>query len=112
MWKRCGVERESVDLRQGLEEIKQIERDLLPRMSIGSGKSGPVESYPQELMEAWELMRMATLAGQVISSAIARKETRGHHLRADYPETEREARHIFLSREKGLRMGKVKRMTR
>jgi fumarate reductase (CoM/CoB) subunit A len=112
MWKRCGVEREAKELRQGLEEIEQIERDLLPRMSIGSGKGGSAESYPQELMEAWELMRMATLAGQVISSAIARKETRGHHLRADCPETEREARHIFLSREKGLRMGEVKRVAR
>jgi fumarate reductase (CoM/CoB) subunit A len=112
MWKRCGVEREAGDMRQGLEEIEEIERELLPRMLLGSGKGGSVESYPQELLEAWEVLRMATLAGQVISSAIARKETRGHHLRSDYPETEREARHIFLSREKGLRIGKVKRVAR
>jgi succinate dehydrogenase/fumarate reductase flavoprotein subunit len=112
MWKGCGIERESKELSQGMEKIKQIERDLFPRVSILSGKNETVGPYPQELQEAWELKMMVTLAGLVMSSALSRKETRGHHMRSDYPETEKEARHVFLSKGKGLRMGAVKRISR
>ena len=111
MWKRCGIERESEGMQQGIEEIKQIERDLLPRVSIFSGKNESAGSYPQELMEAWELKMMVTLAGLVISSAFSREETRGHHLRSDYSETKKEAHHISISKGKGLRRSTVKRVS-
>jgi len=111
MWKRCGIERESKDLQQGVEEIKQIERDLRSRVSISSGKNESVEPYPQELMEAWELKMMMTLSGFVISSALSREETRGHHLRSDYLETEKEAQHILISKGKRLRRSNVKRIS-
>jgi fumarate reductase (CoM/CoB) subunit A len=109
MWKRCGIERDSGELRQGMEDVLQIERDLFPKVSIRIGENESVDPYPQELLEAWELKMMVALAKLVISSALSRKETRGHHLRTDHPKTEEEARHIFLSAGKGLRMDGVKR---
>ncbi len=54
---------------------------------------------------------MVTLAGLVLSSALFRKETRGHHLRTDHPEMEENARHVFLSKKEGLTFGTVKRIS-
>jgi fumarate reductase (CoM/CoB) subunit A len=109
MWKKCGIEREAKDLKEGAEEIKKIGNELLPRVSILSGKNESPRPYPQEVMEAWELKMMTTLSGLVISSALFREETRGHHMRLDYAETEKEARHILISKGKGLRYSRVKR---
>jgi succinate dehydrogenase/fumarate reductase flavoprotein subunit len=80
-------------------------------VSIFSGENESAGSYPQELMEAWELKMMVTLGGFVISSAFSREETRGHHLRSDYSETKKEAQHILISKGEGLRRSDVKRIS-
>ena len=111
MWKGCGIEREARGLEQGREEVQHIERELLPRLSIFAPETEPGTPYLQELQEAWELKMMVTLAGLVLSSALFRKETRGHHLRTDHPEMEENARHVFLSKKEGLTFGAVKRIS-
>jgi succinate dehydrogenase/fumarate reductase flavoprotein subunit len=112
MWKNCGVEREAEGLRQGRGDLETLRRDLIPALTVYAGKTEPIQSYPLELQDAWEVKMMAGLADLVLSSALTREESRGHHNRTDFPETEKEPRHIFVSRRQGLRFGKVKRAAR
>ncbi len=112
MWNHCGVERDAEGLRKGRADLETLQRELMPVLTAQAGKAGSFPSYPQELQDAWEVKMMSGLAGLVLSSALAREESRGHHNRIDFPETAREARHIFLSRKRGLRFGNVKRIAR
>jgi aspartate oxidase len=52
------------------------------------------------------------LADLVLSAALTREESRGNHNRSDFPETEQETRHIFISQKQGVEFGKVKRVSR
>jgi fumarate reductase (CoM/CoB) subunit A len=109
MWKNCGVERMAEGLKQGRADLETLRKDFMPVLSVYAGEAGSIRSYPQELQEAWEVKMMAGLADLVLSSALAREESRGHHNRHDFPETDKEPRHAFVSRKQGLRLGKVKR---
>ena len=84
----------------------------MPTLTVYAGEAESIKGYPQELQEAWEVKMMAGLADLVLSSALAREESRGHHNRTDFPETGKEPRHIFVSRKNGLRFGNVKRGSR
>ena len=48
----------------------------------------PIRRFCYEVQEAYEVRGMVDLAEIVILSALARKESRGHHLRLDYPQTD------------------------
>lgn len=109
MWTACGVEREAEGLKRGRGKVESLQRDFMPALSVYAKEAGSIKSYPQELQEAWEVKMMAELADLVLSSALAREESRGHHNRHDFPETAEEPRHAFVSRKQGLRFGKVKR---
>jgi succinate dehydrogenase/fumarate reductase flavoprotein subunit len=67
-------------------------------------------SYPQEVQEALETRMMLSLAGLVLDSASFRKETRGHHMRTDYPSSAADPKHTFLAKGRGIWEGEVKRM--
>ncbi|MBP1718099.1 MAG: nadB [Deltaproteobacteria bacterium] len=112
MWKNCGIEREAEGLRKGRADLEELRRKLMPTLTVYAGEAESIKSYPQELQEAWEVKMMAGLADLVLSSALAREESRGHHNRTDFPETGKEPRHIFVSRKNGLRFGNVKRGSR
>lgn len=112
MWKTCGVEREAEGLKQGRRDLEILRRDLIPALAVYPGGAEAIRIYPQELQDAWEVKMMAGLADLVLSSALAREESRGHHNRADFPETEKESRHVLVSRKQGVRFGKVKRLPR
>jgi succinate dehydrogenase/fumarate reductase flavoprotein subunit len=112
MWQTCGVERAAEALKQGRGDLEEIQRDLIPALRAHPGGDETIGSYPQELQDAWEAKMMAGLAELVLASALAREESRGHHNRLDFPETEKEPRHVFVSRKDGLRFGQVKRVSR
>ena len=75
MWADGGLLRSESLLLDGLEMQKQIEANLRP---IGSGM---IKSRPP--LEAVSLL---SVARAILSSANARKESRGAHFRNDFPQ--------------------------
>ncbi len=73
-WRAAGVRRDGVRLAQAAEAIARWCQYVLPRQFASP--------------EGWELQNMLTVASIVIEGARARKETRGVHLRTDFPETD------------------------
>ena len=82
MWRNAGVRRDRGRL---LEASQNIESWC--RYALGMQFTEP---------EGWELQNMLTVARLVIDAALAREESRGVHLRTDFPEMddERWQRHI------------------
>jgi L-aspartate oxidase len=71
MWRAAGVRRNGTDLAEAAENIDRWCRYVLARQF-----SDPV---------GWELQNMLTISRLIIASALAREETRGVHLRTDFP---------------------------
>jgi fumarate reductase (CoM/CoB) subunit A len=101
MWDLCGVEREDEGLARGGRELERVEKEMIPRMAFaapaGDGSFGP---YPREVQDALEVRMMITVGKLVLASALFRKETRGHHLRTDYPSSSGEPVHTMIARGK------------
>jgi L-aspartate oxidase len=74
MWRAAGVRREGAELEEASENIDLWCSYVLPRQF----------SDPQ----GWELQNMLTVARVVISAALQREETRGVHLRIDFPQVD------------------------
>ena len=110
MWEKCGVERDGQGLQQGREEIERLEREVLSNLSVRDISQGiSYGAYPQEIQEALEVKMMIYLGRLVLSSALFREETRGHHMRTDYPSSLKEPKHTLLSKEREPWAGEVKR---
>ncbi|MCX7426354.1 MAG: L-aspartate oxidase, partial [Planctomycetia bacterium] len=71
MWRNAGVRRDRDGLQEALENIGHWCRYVLPRQF-----SDPT---------GWELQNMLTAGRLVIEAALAREETRGCHIRNDFP---------------------------
>jgi succinate dehydrogenase/fumarate reductase flavoprotein subunit len=106
MWERCGVERDAEGLKRGKAEVDELSREALAGMAV-AGACGP---YPQEMQEALEVKMMLSLASLVLDSAFFRKETRGHHMRTDYPSSLDVPKHTYLAKGQRLWEGEVARM--
>jgi fumarate reductase (CoM/CoB) subunit A len=106
MWEWCGLERDAKGLRRGKVDADELAKEAATEMAVAE-TSGP---YPQEVQEALETRMMLSLAGLVLDSASFRKETRGHHMRTDYPSSAHDPKHTFLARGRRIWEGKVKRM--
>ncbi len=74
MWRNVGVRRD----REGLEEAAE-NIDRWSRYVLGRQLADPT---------GWELQNMLCLARLVIAAALRRQETRGAHVRTDFPETD------------------------
>jgi len=72
MWRQVGVERSAAGLGEALEAVEGWCRYVLPRQFAD----------PQ----GWQLQNMLEVSRLMIRAAIARRETRGVHFRADHPE--------------------------
>lgn len=110
MWDLCGVEREDEGLARGLRELVRLEKEMLSQM-IFAAPAGERSfgTYPREVQEALEVRMMVTLGKLVLASALFRKETRGHHMRTDYPSPSRESVHTLVARGKCPWTKEVKR---
>jgi succinate dehydrogenase/fumarate reductase flavoprotein subunit len=62
-------------------EIDRLEEKLVEDVSIS-----PIQRYNTEILDAIELKNMLTCARMIATSARIRKESRGAHLRLDYPD--------------------------
>ena len=74
MWRNMGVRRDAEGLQEALSSIDHWSRYVLPRQF-----SNPT---------GWELQNMLCVSRLMIEAAIQRKETRGSHVRLDFPQTD------------------------
>ena len=73
MWRACGVRRSEELLRDALVTIDQWRRYVLVREF--------------QDVEGWELQNLLIVARVMVEAALARQESRGVHLRTDFPST-------------------------
>ncbi|MGB9699758.1 MAG: FAD-dependent oxidoreductase [Thermodesulfobacteriota bacterium] len=101
MWKYCGIERDEIGLKRGLNEIKEMEKEIFGGQSfinkLGTCSFG---AYPLRVREALELKMMITLSQLILISALFRKETRGHHIRTDFLSAQERGKHTLVIKGK------------
>jgi L-aspartate oxidase len=90
MWRNVGVRRDAEGLTEAHESIEHWCRYVLPHQF--SRPSG------------WELQNMLCVCRLIIQAALARQESRGSHVRLDFPKRDdaRWNRHTTVLREEGL----------
>jgi L-aspartate oxidase len=90
MWRAAGVRRTGEGLREARDQIAHWSSYVLARQF--------------EDLEDWELQNLLTVARLVVEAALTREESRGVHLRADFPAQDDEhwQRHISASRAGNL----------
>lgn len=98
--------RDEVGLRSTLQELERIRDEDMPRMSLGS-KS---RAYNYEWMESMQAQNLITCVEAGVRAAVMRKESRGFHMRTDYPEVDHDnwVERIIVKEEDG-RMSLAKR---
>jgi len=87
MWRNCGVRRDSQRLVEALDAVDQWRRYVLTRQF--DDKRG------------WELQNLLAVARVMIQAALAREESRGTHLRTDFPMVDdaRWNKHLWFERD-------------
>ena len=91
-----GLDRDGESLQAGLAKVRELRVEVLPQLSVV-----PHRRYCYEVQEAYEVRGMLDLAELVIMSALSRKETRGHHFRVDYPQTDPVPYHTTIQWKEG-----------
>lgn len=110
MWKYCGLERDEGGLKKGLEEMQEIEKKIfLPPSTGDKSRKGTYGSYSLKVKEILELKMMITLSRLILTSALIRRETRGHHIRIDFPFAEEGAKHTMIMKGRQPWAEEVKR---
>lgn len=86
MWRAAGVRRDGTLLTEAAGQIDTWRKYVLVRQF--------------DAQAGWELQNMLTVARLMVAAALAREESRGVHLRTDFPETDNEhwLRHLRLRR--------------
>jgi L-aspartate oxidase len=87
MWRNCGVRRDRELLDEALETVDGWRRYVLARQFDDT--------------HGWELQNMLTLSRVMIQAALLREESRGVHLRTDYPglDDTRFNHHLWFQRQ-------------
>jgi L-aspartate oxidase len=76
MWRQVGVHRKKERLEEALEQLIRYSSYVLAHRPSG--------------IEGWELQNMLTVGLMMTHAALARNESRGVHLRLDYPKLDNE----------------------
>jgi succinate dehydrogenase / fumarate reductase, flavoprotein subunit len=84
MWERCGVVREESGLRAGLSELEGI-REAATDVDVRPGAEGWTD-----LALALDLRAGLAVAQATLRGAIDRQESRGAHIRSDFPDLDPE----------------------
>jgi L-aspartate oxidase len=85
MWRMVGVQRNEKRLEEALHDIRSYARYVLPHI------------FTTE--EGWELQNLLTVSHLMAEAALARKESRGVHMRTDFPQTDNENWHRHINFE-------------
>jgi succinate dehydrogenase/fumarate reductase flavoprotein subunit len=80
MWEKAGPLRDAEGLREALEGIEAIRGRAQDLRVAEMGRWNP------ELVDAIELPHMLASAEAIAASALARCESRGAHVRSDFPD--------------------------
>jgi succinate dehydrogenase / fumarate reductase flavoprotein subunit len=102
MTSRVGIFREESGLLAARGKIQELKKRFL---KTGLKQKGL--AFNNELVQHWELEGMLHLAEAIVEGALARKESRGSHFRADYPKRDDEhwLRHtLAFKTEEGVRL--------
>jgi fumarate reductase (CoM/CoB) subunit A len=83
MEKHVGATRNDNGLKTALAKIKELQEECKTRLEVVD-----IPVYNNEWCEALEVINMLSLAEVVTESALLRQESRGHHYRSDYPESD------------------------
>lgn len=89
MWRLVGVQRTESRLEEAIAEIRGYAKYVLPH-AFESG-------------EGWELQNLLTVSHLMAEAALARTESRGVHMRMDYPDTDDQQWRSHLEFEFGKR---------
>lgn len=94
MSEHMGYVKSDKGMRQGLERIETIRRDVFPRMRLASA----TKNWNQAWIDAIDVDDMLTVTKATIESSLHRKESRGPFFREDYPITDHKhwLRHTIL----------------
>jgi len=92
MWERAGIIRSQQSLAAAQAELTQLRDENLPKIY---GKK------PYEVREALEAINLFSVASLVVKAALVRKESRGAHYRADYPDQDDKKwlKHVVLTKK-------------
>jgi L-aspartate oxidase len=83
MWRNVGIRRSAAGLREAGQQVDFWDRYVSTREF--------------NMVAGWELQNMLQVARLMISSAVAREESRGVHYRSDFPETDpQQAMHVTI----------------
>jgi len=74
-----GVLRAEGKLREGMRRLGSLKREFIPKL---------MAKNPHHLMRCLEVRNIMDLAGVHIQACMERKETRGDHIRIDYPDAD------------------------
>ncbi len=85
MTEYCGVFRTEATMRQGLEQLQQIQMQYQEIYLDDKG-----DCWNSELVEALELQSLLVVGQIILTSALSRNESRGAHCREDYTERDDE----------------------
>lgn len=77
-----NILRNEKGLERSLKELRRIRRELLPTMRPGSNS----RAYNWEWLEALQVENLLDCVEAGVTAALERKESRGCHIRKDYPE--------------------------
>ena len=80
MWEKAGPLRNADDLKKGLGEVEDIKKQSTDL------RTSDIKRCNHEVVDAIELRHMIASAEAIIVSALERTESRGAHLRSDFPE--------------------------
>lgn len=89
MWDNVGILRSEKTILAAMEELRKL-RTEFPR------------AYKCLNREEYELKNMLNVAMLIAYCALLRKESRGAHYRLDYPNTNEECVHSFITKEEGV----------
>lgn len=91
MWEQVGVIRDGVGLRGALAKFEQLKKETVPRLS------------GDDIFAALEAKNLLLTAEMATRAALAREETRGIHIRNDYPAPNDEnwLKHICITCRRG-----------
>ncbi|EKQ53904.1 MAG: succinate dehydrogenase/fumarate reductase flavoprotein subunit [Methanobacterium sp. Maddingley MBC34] len=103
MWNNVAIIRREEGLKSALKDIAAI-KDKMERMIVPEGRG-----YNQHLQDALELDNMVLIAELVTKSALIRKESRGAHYRADYPDKRDECKKSIVINKNNKNEGYLQR---
>ena len=83
MWEKAGPFRTGEKLSNALRRIREMREQELPGLEIATEGA-----FNMDLQDWFELRAMLTTAEAVVTSALARTESRGAHQREDYPNSD------------------------